>query len=141
MEDQDDRMIKLKSKDEQVLELTADAASISDLVRDSLTDAKDDDPIEILRVSSDLYEDLMDTKVAAVATGRKKSASSSSSKGPQSFAEQVETFQQRVQALERENLTLKRNMGTLFRTAKRELERKDAEMQRLQQELDQHSSG
>jgi non-canonical (house-cleaning) NTP pyrophosphatase len=85
----------------------------------------------------DLYEDLIDTKVAAVATGDKKSASSSSSKGPQSFAEQVETSQQHAQALERENLTLKRNIGTLFRTAKRELERKDTEIQRLQQELSQ----
>ena len=60
MEDEDDRIIKLKSKDEQVFELTADAASISDLVRDSLTDAEDDDPIEILRVSSDCLEKVVE---------------------------------------------------------------------------------
>jgi hypothetical protein len=60
MEDQDDRIIKLKSKDEQVFELTADAASISDLVRDSLTDAEDDDPIEILRVSSDCLQKVVE---------------------------------------------------------------------------------
>ena len=51
---EDSRIIKLKSKDEQVFELSADAAELSDLVKDSLGEDNDDnDVIEILRVSSD----------------------------------------------------------------------------------------
>jgi hypothetical protein len=53
--DDDDRIIKLKSKDEQVFELPADAAQISDLVKDSLGDSEDE-IIEILRVGSECLE-------------------------------------------------------------------------------------
>ena len=56
---------------------------------------------------------------------------------PLSFSQQVQELQQRVQMLEQENETLKRNIGTLYRTAKRELSRKDQHIQRLESELDQ----
>jgi hypothetical protein len=58
MED-DDRVITLKSKDEKVFQLPADAAQISDLVKDSLGDS-DDEVIEILRVSSDCLEKVVE---------------------------------------------------------------------------------
>lgn len=50
---------------------------------------------------------------------------------------EAEELHARVTALEKENATLKRNMGTLFRTARAELERKDAEIKSLTKELDQ----
>ena len=58
MED-DDRIIKLKSKDDKVFELPADAAQISDLVKDSLGDSEDE-IIEILRVSSETLEKVVE---------------------------------------------------------------------------------
>ena len=58
MEDEN-RVIKLKSKDEQVFELPAEAAEISDLVKDSLGDS-DDDVIEILRVSSECLQKVVE---------------------------------------------------------------------------------
>ena len=52
MED-DDRVIKLRSKDDQVFEVSEKAAEISDLVKDSLGDSEDDQVVDVLRVSSD----------------------------------------------------------------------------------------
>lgn len=39
-----------------------------------------------------------------------------------------------IKTIEEENLRLKRNIGTLFRTAKNEIQRKDDQIQRLQQQ-------
>jgi predicted transcriptional regulator len=50
--------------------------------------------------------------------------------------EQLDHLQKRIEELELENRQLKRNMGTLYRTAKNELKRKDDNIARLMQELD-----
>jgi predicted RNase H-like nuclease (RuvC/YqgF family) len=44
---------------------------------------------------------------------------------------QVQALQAHVDSLKVENETLKRNMGTLFRTARSEIQRKDAEIESL----------
>ena len=44
---------------------------------------------------------------------------------------QVRDLQALVDALKLENETLKRNMGTLFRTARSEIQRKDAEIEAM----------
>jgi len=43
-------------------------------------------------------------------------------------------LKEHIKAIEEENLRLKRNIGTLFRTAKNEIHRKDDQIQRLQQQ-------
>jgi molecular chaperone GrpE (heat shock protein) len=84
----------------------------------------------------DLYDDLdlADTKAAAIAPVSKKSAPSNKLQ-PKSFSDELDALQQRVALLEKENETLRRNMGTLYRTAKSELGRKDAEIDRLRKQL------
>ena len=44
-------------------------------------------------------------------------------------------FKQEIESLKNENEVLKRNIGTLYRTAKLELERKDARISELELEL------
>lgn len=46
---------------------------------------------------------------------------------------------QKIKLLEEENLRLKRNIGTLFRTAKNEIQRKDNQIERLQNQLEKQS--
>jgi predicted RNase H-like nuclease (RuvC/YqgF family) len=55
---------------------------------------------------------------------------------PKSFAEQVEELQSHATVLQEENENLKRNIGTLFRTAKAEVQRKNDQIARLQAQLD-----
>ena len=45
--------------------------------------------------------------------------------------QKVQDLQALVDALKKENETLKRNMGTLFRTARSEIQRKDAEIETM----------
>ena len=85
-------------------------------------------------MSDDLYDDLEDTKVEVAGAAATKQ--SEFRNRPTSFAEEVQVLQQRVAVLEKVNETLKRNMGTLYRTAVAELKRKDAEITRLQEELE-----
>jgi CII-binding regulator of phage lambda lysogenization HflD len=89
----------------------------------------------------DLYDDLdlAETKVAATAKVSKKSAPSNTLQ-PKSFSEELDALQQRVALFEKENETLRRNMGTLYRTAKSELGRKDAEIDRLREQLVQEGN-
>ena len=47
------------------------------------------------------------------------------------------SMRERIRILEAENSRLRRNMGTLFRTAKNEIQRKDAQIERLQQQQQQ----
>jgi hypothetical protein len=82
----------------------------------------------------DLYDDLADNKAAATARVSKKSAPSNTLQ-PKSFSDELDAVQRRVVLLEKENETLRRNMGTLYRTAKSELGRKDAEIDRLREQL------
>ena len=61
MEDiEDDRNITLKSKDGKEFVLPADAAQISELVKESLSDSEEEIVVEILRVSSDCLEKVVD---------------------------------------------------------------------------------
>ena len=48
----------------------------------------------------------------------------------------VSELSSRIEAISKENDNLKRNMGTLYRTAVRELQRKDEAIMRLQDEVD-----
>jgi hypothetical protein len=82
----------------------------------------------------DLYDDLAETKAAATPSVLKKSAPSNTLR-PKSFSDELDALQQRAALLEKENETLRRNMGTLYRTAKSELGRKDAEIDRLREQL------
>lgn len=81
----------------------------------------------------DLYDDLANTKVA-ISSVSKKSAPSNGIR-PKSLSEEVDALQQRVDLLEKDNETLRRSMGTLYRTAKAELGRKDAEIDRMREQL------
>jgi FtsZ-binding cell division protein ZapB len=99
-------------------------------------------------MSDDLYGDLMDAKVAAAAPTNTNASTSmildpttNNTTMPSSselFAvEQLDHLQKRIEELEVENHQLKRNMGTLYRTAKNELKRKDDHIARLMQEVDE----
>lgn len=50
------------------------------------------------------------------------------------------SMRERIRILEEENSRLRRNIGTLFRTAKNEIQRKDEHINRLQQQLQQQES-
>jgi hypothetical protein len=88
-----------------------------------------------------LYGDLLDTKPAASSgiqvTNNTPSASAISSQNntsnnlPLSLIDQLKLMEDRVAHLEQENLQLKRNIGTLYRTAKREISRKDGQISDL----------
>lgn len=52
----------------------------------------------------------------------------------------VAGLQKQMQILKEENESLKRNMGTLYRTAKAELKRKDERITRLQDQVDTMAS-
>lgn len=85
----------------------------------------------------DLYDDLANTKVtAATAVSKKPSSSLTNVIRPKNLSDEVDALQQRVAALEKENETLRRNMGTLYRTAKAELGRKDTAIENLRGELE-----
>eukprot|EP00980_Cylindrotheca_fusiformis_P027790 scaffold22560_cov135-Cylindrotheca_fusiformis.AAC.1 len=100
-------------------------------------------------VEGDLYDDLMDTKPAASKeTGEETKASSASTDTarrktdnnlPLSLVDQLKFMEERVAFLEQENLVLKRNIGTLYRTAKREISRKDRQISQMQ-DLDKKST-
>lgn len=92
-----------------------------------------------------LYDDLMEAKVPSSSTStstihhNKNSASDvaiSRNHHPKSFTQQVEELQSQVDSIQSENQRLKRNIGTLFRTARSELQRKDTEIARLMEALD-----
>jgi hypothetical protein len=51
--------------------------------------------------------------------------------GGSTAREENEMLKERIRTLEEENLILRRNIGTLFRTAKNEIQRKDGQINRL----------
>mmetsp|Transcript_13072 Transcript_13072/g.36087 ORF Transcript_13072/g.36087 Transcript_13072/m.36087 type:complete len:138 (-) Transcript_13072:1469-1882(-) len=67
---------------------------------------------------------------------RPRQHSNTSTNYPKSFVERVEELEAQVEHLEAENKHLRRNIGTLFRTAKAEIQRKDAQISRLATEMD-----
>lgn len=88
-----------------------------------------------------LYDDLQDAQLAkkqktTTTTTVAKKPSAAATDRPLSLSEQAEQHQKRVEQLERENEQLKRNIGTLYRTAKKEIQRKDNQIARLMKELD-----
>jgi hypothetical protein len=98
--------------------------------------------------ADDLYEDIDDSPIfgssadksvstTAVAATAVTTAAGGSASRPRSLVEEVQFLQEKSAKLERENQILKRNMGTLYRTATAELQRKDKEILRLTTEVDQ----
>ena len=98
-------------------------------------------------MSEDLYDDLPET--AEKKTGpsstqllskkrrlNESSTSVAADEKPRSLVEEVSYLQERVQLLEKENKLLKHNMGTLYRTAVSEIQRKESQISNLQLELD-----
>jgi predicted RNase H-like nuclease (RuvC/YqgF family) len=81
----------------------------------------------------DLYGDLDGVQMEKSASTANKPKSTTTV----ALAKYAEEIHARVTALEHENAALKRNMGTLFRTARTEIERKDAEIRSLTKELNQ----
>ena len=108
----------------------------------------------------DLYGDLADDTIKVAATATKSPIASESSSSTPSVAKappslkapppyssssakhpsKQNQLEEKVKALEAENLTLKRNMGMLYRTARREIERKDRQIAELTAELDKKKS-
>jgi hypothetical protein len=99
--------------------------------------------------ADDLYEDIDDspifgssadkavpTTAVTATTTITTAATAGSASRPRSLVEEVQFLQQKSAKLERENQILKRNMGTLYRTATAELQRKDKEILRLTTEAD-----
>ena len=91
--------------------------------------------------SEDLYGDIDDSPVFPMSTTADRGSASSaaaatttSRNAPRSLVEEVQFLQDQVSKLERENQVLKRNMGILFRTTTAEIQRKDKEILRLQQQ-------
>jgi predicted RNase H-like nuclease (RuvC/YqgF family) len=77
----------------------------------------------------DLYNDLPDIKPAALKTKTNNGSSLS-------LENQVKALEAEMAVLKEENENLKRNIGTLFRTARAEIRRKDAEIEALNQKLE-----
>ena len=87
-----------------------------------------------------LYDDLTDapiTSIAAVTTAP-VSTLFAGTQDPV-LSEKLTHLEKRVKELEDENANLKRNMGTLFRTAKKEIKRKDDQIVQMMLELDEKS--
>lgn len=94
-------------------------------------------------MADDLYGDLDDADVKLAAPSKKKNNAGGDLNGQNTT--NLSTMSTpaddalKVQELDRlrtENEVLQKNMGTLYRTAKAELARKDAIIDRLQNELD-----
>ena len=100
----------------------------------------------------DLYGDLDVTLDKTVAEKKRKSGSidsrnqnrryyspinngdEESSATAKTKKEDESSSRKRIRILEEDNLRLRRNIGTLFRTAKNEIQRKDDQIDRLQQQ-------
>jgi predicted RNase H-like nuclease (RuvC/YqgF family) len=77
----------------------------------------------------DLYNDLPDIKSAALKTKTNNESSLS-------LENQVKALEAELAVMKEENENLKRNIGTLFRTARAEIRRKDADIEALNQKLE-----
>ena len=96
----------------------------------------------------DLYGDIDETPVFPPPTAPANAAQAAPHRAtgqsdvshPRSLVEEVTFLQEKVGKLQGENEVLKRNMGTLYRTATEEIQRKDKEILRLTTELDRLNS-
>lgn len=59
---------------------------------------------------------------------------------PPSLTTRLEELEQLTERLQKENAILKRNMGTLYRTAVAEIQRKERSIRELREKLAQHST-
>ena len=80
---------------------------------------------------ADLYGDLGD-----LADAKRPARPAAAAKIPSIQTQEEEERQQELDKLRQENETLKRNIGTLFRTARAEIKRKDAKIESLMDALD-----
>lgn len=78
----------------------------------------------------DLYGDLQDTKPAPAVKSRP----------PLIDSQKLDELKIELEKVRQENETLKRNMGTLFRTARAEIQRKDAKIEDLMEQLDRKNA-
>ena len=78
----------------------------------------------------DLYGDLEDTKRASAVKNRPPSIES----------RKLDELQKELEKVRQENESLKRNIGTLFRTARTEIQRKDAKIEDLMERLDEKNA-
>lgn len=94
-----------------------------------MDDTPDDD-------GDELYGDLLNTSRASEPPQKKakKEPPVASASLPSAESQDLE---KKVEELTAENHTLKRNIGTLYRTAKAEIKRKDEEIARLIREIEQ----
>lgn len=81
----------------------------------------------------DLYGDLEETMGSAPVRSDCKPATHQIN--IQQEREDIRNLKKELERIKKENGVLKQNMGTLYRTAKKELERKDARIVELEREL------
>lgn len=94
--------------------------------------------------SDDLYGDLdnnvhpheTSSEIKSSAVARSSSKSQVRQINIQQEREEIDSLKKEVERLKKENESLKRNMGTLYRTAKKELKRKDDSIMRMKMEID-----
>ena len=84
----------------------------------------------------DLYGDLQETNRAASTYNTSAQLKAPPTLTPISSVT-VQSLEKRVEELAEENRVLKRNIGTLYRTSKAEIKRKDDEIARLLLEIEQ----
>ena len=91
----------------------------------------------LLMADDNLDELYNDIELYAVNEAKKPEGSSERKPAgvPLSLTEENETLRVQLKKLQQENDNLKRNIGILYRTAKAELERKDAIIQGLEHDL------
>lgn len=85
--------------------------------------------ITMIADEEDLYDDLDQVKPASGSRPTKNATSLS-------LENLVKELEVKLEALSQENNSLKRNIGTLFRTARAEIRRKDAEIETLHKKLE-----
>ncbi|CAB9496773.1 expressed unknown protein [Seminavis robusta] len=96
----------------------------------------------------DLYGDLIeDTQPTAASNTASKAAPNDGSSNDHhqkqqnpkslSLADHIKELETQLAASQKENETLKRNMGTLYRTAKNEIDSKNSHIELLTKQLDQ----
>ncbi len=88
----------------------------------------------------DLYGDLNlvieKTAKGKIRPNKKQKTGNTTYASNAATSDETASLRKQLQALQDENLRLKRNIGTLFRTAKNEIQRKDDQIERLQRELE-----
>lgn len=90
---------------------------------------------ELVIQDDDLYGDLEDNIKPSVSSEIICKVPRARQINIQQEREEIQILKQKVESLTKENNALKRNMGILYRSAKLEMDRKDARAVRLEEEL------